>query len=229
MLKPLAADSLVSKDGLSAQKALAQLYLKWEQPAEASIVLREAHVSRFADDNHNTIDKHNRERAEQRWQQMNRNQHQSVADWRNDIQHGGWRKEPGKSNDLIKSVQAWVDKFDPTPQADTTTAPRVFLVSRHPAAVQWLHQNGYQQAEVVEHIDPTTLQPGDTVVGTLPIHLAAKVCAAGAKMFFLEMNVSHELRGQELSVAQMNQLGARLGQYQVREIKSPEESRSDEA
>jgi CRISPR-associated protein Csx16 len=71
------------------------------------------------------------------------------------------------------------------------------------------------------HLDWTLVQRGDTVVGTLPIHLAARVCEAGARYFHLTLNLPAELRGQELSADHLEALGASLQAFEVTPIHHP--------
>lgn len=90
-----------------------------------------------------------------------------------------------------------------------------WLVTRHPGALAWLAEQGAAAARVVAHLEAEDLAPGDVVIGVLPYHLAAAVCAAGGRFFSLDVDVPVELRGQELSSVQLNALGARLTEYRV--------------
>ena len=97
----------------------------------------------------------------------------------------------------------------------------VYFVSRHEGAHQWLRAqiDGGQMppAEVihVEHLDLARVQEGDTVLGTLPIALAANVRERGARFVNLDLTVPPELRGRELSAAEMGVCGATLTEYEV--------------
>jgi len=93
-------------------------------------------------------------------------------------------------------------------------SPRRWLVSRHPGAQLWLQHHGIV-ATTVHHLDPTLISPGDQVYGTLPLHLAAEVCARGARFFFLALDVPVSLRGQEIDMQTMIALGARLEEFIV--------------
>jgi len=93
-----------------------------------------------------------------------------------------------------------------------------YLVTRHPGAVAWARQRGVQIDEVVTHLDPDKILPGDAVIGTLPVALAAEVCARGANYLHLGLDVPESLRGVELSVEQMCRFGARLERYQVERV-----------
>ena len=96
-----------------------------------------------------------------------------------------------------------------------------FFVSRHEGAHQWLRAQieGGQMppADVVhlEHLDLARVQEGDTVLGTLPIALAAMVRERGARFVNLDLSVPPELRGRELSAAEMRACGATLTEYEV--------------
>jgi CRISPR-associated protein Csx16 len=91
------------------------------------------------------------------------------------------------------------------------------LISRHPSAIAWV-KSKMPVDEVLTHLtdeDLAKLTPAHTVIGTLPIHLAAAVCEKGATFIYLSLDTPPELRGQELTVEQMDQLGARLERYHV--------------
>ncbi|MGE3104602.1 MAG: CRISPR-associated protein Csx16 [Lysobacterales bacterium] len=55
-----------------------------------------------------------------------------------------------------------------------------FLVTRHPGALHWLRAQGFTDAVHVPHLDLAQVTAGDTVVGTLPVHVVAAVCAHAA-------------------------------------------------
>lgn len=50
-----------------------------------------------------------------------------------------------------------------------------WLTSRHPDAVAWMRREGIRFDRMVTHLDPAQVAPGDTVIGTLPMHAAAEV------------------------------------------------------
>lgn len=90
-----------------------------------------------------------------------------------------------------------------------------WFVSRHPGAITWAERQGIAVDRQVSHLDPQQVAAGDTVIGTLPINLAAEVCARGAGYYHLTLRLTPELRGAELSADQLEQLGARLEPYLV--------------
>lgn len=90
-----------------------------------------------------------------------------------------------------------------------------FFVSRHPGALDWAAGEGIAVDTVIAHLDPETIQPGDVVVGTLPIHLAARVCERGGRYLHLSLEIPADWRGRELSAADLRQCEARLEEYRV--------------
>ena len=96
------------------------------------------------------------------------------------------------------------------------------FISRHAGAVEWIESKGFHIDNFIAHATPEffrSLQPGDVVIGILPVALAAKVCASGATYYDLAMpNLPIEWRGLELTPDQMNQAGAELNLYNVQLI-----------
>lgn len=95
---------------------------------------------------------------------------------------------------------------------------RTFFVSRHYGAIEWAQRQGLAIDEQCAHLDPEQIQPGDLVIGTLPIHLAARICARGGRYLHLALDVPAEARGRELSVDELERHHARLQEFSVREV-----------
>ena len=55
--------------------------------------------------------------------------------------------------------------------------------------------------------------PGDTVIGTLPVNLVARVCARGGRYLHLSLDLPAEARGRELTADELERYGARLEAY----------------
>lgn len=96
-----------------------------------------------------------------------------------------------------------------------TQAVRTLFISRHPGAVQWIKAQPIVVDRFIEHLDIEEIQPGDRVIGSLPVHLAGQVCARGAEYWNLSLELPAELRGQELSREQLEQMSARLEHFSV--------------
>lgn len=90
-----------------------------------------------------------------------------------------------------------------------------WFISRHPGALQWMLAHGPAFDHHVSHLDTARIQPGDTVIGSLPVNLAAEVCARGAQYWHLSLRVPAQARGQELSADELQALGARLERFTV--------------
>lgn len=90
-----------------------------------------------------------------------------------------------------------------------------WFVTRHQGALIWAEQQGFRIDKPVLHLDLAWIQTGDKVLGTLPVHLAAQVCAKGADYYHLSLDVPAHLRGKELSLDDMTACDARLERYWV--------------
>ena len=90
-----------------------------------------------------------------------------------------------------------------------------WFVSRHRGAKDWMERQGWSVDYQVDHLDPAEVAPGDLVCGTLPVHLAAELCALGAHYYHLVLDLPADARGRELTAEELCQYGARLVQFQV--------------
>ena len=87
------------------------------------------------------------------------------------------------------------------------------VVTRHPALLQYLQKQGLVPADtpVLAHASEADVQ-GKHVIGVLPMRLAS----VAAKLTEVSMTVPAELRGQELSLEQIEALNPTLTTYVVR-------------
>lgn len=93
-----------------------------------------------------------------------------------------------------------------------------YFVSRHPGARDWAESNGVHFDVCVPHLDPVLVQPGDTVAGTLPVHMAGIVCEQGGRYLHLSLELPPEARGRELSMDELFRYGARLEEFLVQKL-----------
>jgi CRISPR-associated protein Csx16 len=91
-----------------------------------------------------------------------------------------------------------------------------YFVSRHPGALDWAHRQGLAVDQWLAHLNAEQVRPGDTVAGTLPVHLAAQVCERGARYLHLCVDVPSHGRGREMSAEELVQAGARLAPFEIR-------------
>ena len=96
-----------------------------------------------------------------------------------------------------------------------------WFVSRHPGALAWMRAHGPAFGRHVTHLEESDFQQlgsGDIVIGSLPVHLAARVCACGAQYWNLSLNMPASARGQELSADELRSMGAMLERFDVRAV-----------
>lgn len=90
-----------------------------------------------------------------------------------------------------------------------------YFISRHPGAIEWAARQHMQVDQRLAHLDPAIVKAGDTVIGSLPVNLAAQVCAAGAAYWHLSLELPVALRGMELSADDITRLGACVERFDV--------------
>jgi len=90
-----------------------------------------------------------------------------------------------------------------------------WFITRHPGALEWAHRHGLSIDRHIVHMDPADVRPGDVVLGTLPVNLAADVCAKGARFGRQVQGEVEIARGRELSADDLERYGARLEEYRV--------------
>ena len=93
-----------------------------------------------------------------------------------------------------------------------------YFVSRHPGAREWAGLQGIAVDEQLDHLHVETIRAGDTVIGSLPVNLAAEICARGARYLHLSLELPREWRGRELTAADMRRFGARIEEYRVERL-----------
>lgn len=97
-----------------------------------------------------------------------------------------------------------------------------YAVTRHTGALEWLQQHLQHAFTHLNHLpNHYPLQPGDVVVGTLPIQMVAHINQQGARYMHLHINLPPQLRGQELTAQQLNTLGAQLVEYRAQALIAP--------
>jgi putative CRISPR-associated protein, VVA1548 family len=93
-----------------------------------------------------------------------------------------------------------------------------YFVTRHQGALDWARKHGHDDVVALSHLDTEAIEalgPGDAVLGTLPVNLAADVCARGASYLHLSINLDAEARGRPLSADEMELFGARLERFSI--------------
>lgn len=90
-----------------------------------------------------------------------------------------------------------------------------YFITRHPGAIAWAKRQGITVDQQLAHLDSGQIQSGDTVIGSLPVNLAAEVCAKQARYIHLTLELPLAWRGQELSADDMVRFDAHLQTYHV--------------
>lgn len=90
-----------------------------------------------------------------------------------------------------------------------------YLITRHLGARQWVQEEGIVVDAQLDHLEVDQVRAGDVVVGSLPVNLAAAVCARGGRYFHLSLELPLDWRGRELSPDDMWRFGARLEEFWV--------------
>jgi CRISPR-associated protein Csx16 len=94
-----------------------------------------------------------------------------------------------------------------------------WFITRHPGAIEWAARRGLTVDRLIPHLDPADIRPGDTVIGSLPVNLAAEVCAGGARYLHLSLDLPEDARGIELTVEAMCRYGARVEEFRVERMR----------
>ena len=90
-----------------------------------------------------------------------------------------------------------------------------WFVSRHQGAVAWARARKLPIDRFVPHLNVDDVLSDDTVMGTLPVELAAEVCRRGARFYALCMTVDEARRGHDLTAGDLAGQGACLQRYHV--------------
>ena len=128
MIEPLlgASDHLAGEAGHRALAGLARLYLEMGRWAEAAAVVREGWITRYATPSaafggrnqaRPSVEESARRDAEDRWNIEERDAAQEIAAVRNDIEHAGFKYQPGTADTLQKRLGKLVEDFAGLPSA----------------------------------------------------------------------------------------------------------------
>lgn len=98
-----------------------------------------------------------------------------------------------------------------------------YFITRHPGAIDWAKQQGISVNRQISHLAINDIQSGDTVIGSLPVNLAAEICQRGAAYIHMTLNVPEHWRGKELTAEQMIECGACLEGYALKKINCVQE------
>ncbi|WP_026353845.1 CRISPR-associated protein Csx16 [Woodsholea maritima] len=89
-----------------------------------------------------------------------------------------------------------------------------YFSSRHHGAIDWMMRH-HPEFKIISSLFEIDIIPGYIIAGNFPLSLAAEICAKGARLFSIDMNLAPDLRGTELTAEQMEISGAKLVEYYV--------------
>jgi CRISPR-associated protein Csx16 len=93
---------------------------------------------------------------------------------------------------------------------------QTWFVSRHQGSIDWIKSQEIQVDRFCAHLaDDNWPCSGDTVIGSLPVHVIAKLNLAGVRFLHFELNLSELTRGLELTRARIEQMEVRMQEYMV--------------
>ena len=92
----------------------------------------------------------------------------------------------------------------------------IYLVSRHPGALQWLLDLGIEPTAVITHWqDDYKFTPNSCVIGNLPLDLIASLSGNNIRYLHINVTIPKRLRGHELTANELRKLGAHLQEFTV--------------
>lgn len=95
----------------------------------------------------------------------------------------------------------------------------IYIVSRHPGALQWLQSRFDEPVTHLAHLtEETILCADDCIAGILPANKIAELNRRGIRYFHLCIDIPEILRGTELSAAILENLGAQLKEFYVHQV-----------
>ena len=86
----------------------------------------------------------------------------------------------------------------------------IIIVTRHPGAVRWLREKGYEGV-VVAHLTPDQITQGNIYIGSLPLPMISIILDKGSRFFLLNLpEIAFSQRGQDMTPEEMDRAGALL-------------------
>jgi len=120
----------------------------------------------------------------------------------------------GSEQMRVVAMPWWLSNVPCAAEKGTSTV----FVTRHAGAREWAARRGLIVDRAADHIEPQEVQAGDTIIGSLPVSLAAEVCARGGRYLHLVLPLPPDCRGKELTADEMEGLGAYLREFNIKEV-----------
>lgn len=96
---------------------------------------------------------------------------------------------------------------------------KIYFISRHKGAIEWIQDQRIAVTDFIEHLSSDhELHQNDTVIGTLPISIISHLNAQGIRYLHLDLTLTPEMRGKELTKNDMYMAKASLKEYLVKAL-----------
>lgn len=92
------------------------------------------------------------------------------------------------------------------------------LVTRYRGAGEWFATRGLEVDSLVARFDPGVIEPGDIVIGTLPINVAAELCQRSVRYPHLSQQIPPKFRGVEHTAEQIDEFGTTIEEFRIERI-----------
>ena len=97
----------------------------------------------------------------------------------------------------------------------------VWFVGRHQGSADWIRSQNIAIDKFVPHLDEQDWpKAGDTVIGTLPVHIVARLNHQGVRFIHLKLDLDNMQRGIELSADDVSHAHPELTEYLVMQVSS---------
>ncbi|MBR1374612.1 MAG: CRISPR-associated protein Csx16 [Cardiobacteriaceae bacterium] len=94
----------------------------------------------------------------------------------------------------------------------------IYFICRHQGTIDWVKSRKNIKIDVfLDHLDfrETEICAEDTVIGILPIDIAAQICEKGAKFYALKIHQELSERGQNFSADNLEKMNVSLRRFQI--------------
>ncbi len=95
---------------------------------------------------------------------------------------------------------------------------KTILVSRHQGTIEWAKNSNLHIDEYKEHLYIEDVECGDTVIGNIPMAMAADLCAMGIKYCSITIPFNLSERGTELSCKTVTERQCKIEEFYVKRV-----------
>ena len=93
---------------------------------------------------------------------------------------------------------------------------KVYFINRHPGSIAWAKKQALPIDCFLEHMEDINIfEAGDTVIGSLPVHIIAELNNNGVRFLHFQLDLPKHQRGIELSAEDIDALDVQLREFMV--------------